>query len=95
MSDKPNPEKERMAMCMVATLAIRAHRPDGVTLQELNEYLVACGMQQLNDHDDWISLMEYAPAFRHGWDGTFTDEGRLNGPWPQRNKNQRQEEPKP
>jgi hypothetical protein len=76
--------EERMAMCMVAVLAIRAERPVGITLQELNGYLAACGMQQLNDHNDWIGLMEHKWEFRHGWDGTFSDEGRLNGPWPQK-----------
>src|SRR5262249_73712 len=75
-------EREGMGMCTVAVLAIKAHRPDGITLQELNEYLAACRMQQLKDHNDWIGLMEHQWEFRHGWDGSLTDEGRLNGPWP-------------
>jgi hypothetical protein len=60
--------EERIAMCTVAVLAIRAARPVGITLQELNGYLAACGMQQLNEYNDWIGLMQHKWEFRHGWD---------------------------
>jgi hypothetical protein len=76
--------EERMAMCEVAMGAIKAAAPTGITIEELNAVLAARGMQQLNDHNDWIGLMEHSWPFRHCWDGTFSEDGRLNGPWPQR-----------
>jgi len=74
--------EERMAMCQVALDAMKAAVPLGINLEELNEKLAASGTQHLNDHNDWIGLMEHSWEFRHCWDGTFSEAGRLNGPWP-------------
>ncbi len=40
-------------------------------------------MRRLKDHTEWKLVMQHMWEFRHGWDGTFSEDGRLNGPWPQ------------
>lgn len=78
--------KERMAMCDVVVRAIKTAVPVGITLQEANLALASAGLTQLNNHEDWIGLMEHQWEFRHGWDGSLSNDGRLNGPWPQEGK---------
>ena len=76
-------DEERIAMCQIALDAIKATVPVGITLEELNEALAAAGMRRLSGHKEWILVMQYSWEFRHCWDGTFSKDGRLNGPWPQ------------